>query len=282
MRYDRLITLHTPIPALFGSRNESVARLPILMYHSVSDYKKSYVGKYYETTTTPQSFSRQMQWLVQNGFKTKKLLDSSDPKFIDADCGNDKSVIITFDDGLQDFLENAFPILFRANFLATVYLVTGWVRKQSGRYNGKKYLTWTQVRELKKVGIEFGSHTVSHPQLWKLSKKEIHKEVLVSKQTIEDQLGSRIELFSYPYAFPEMDTDFVECLRRTLAECGYRNCVTTMVGTEDASLEKFFLRRLPINEHDDPSLFVGKVTGKYDWVHAVQYLKKRFVGIKTA
>ncbi len=74
-------------------------------------------------------------------------------------------MVITFDDGFADFYTNAFPLLNRYGFSATVYLPTAYIGKSAREFKGVECLTWDQVRALDRAGVEFGSHTVSHPQL---------------------------------------------------------------------------------------------------------------------
>ena len=125
---------------------------------------------------------------------------------------------ITFDDGYQDFHTNAFPILNRYGYAATVFLPTAYIGQASRQFKGAECLTWSQVRDLRKAGVEFGSHTVTDPQLRGVSTEQMRTEVGRSKDDIEEKLGERVEAFAYPYAFPETDAAFVETLRGALQE----------------------------------------------------------------
>ena len=68
-----------------------------------------------------------------------------------------KTVVLTFDDGYRDFYTDAFPILASFGYTATVYLPTQHIGEDTLAFNGTACLTWNQVRELEKAGIEFGS-----------------------------------------------------------------------------------------------------------------------------
>ena len=135
-------------------------------------------------------------------------------------------------------------------------------------------MTWGEVRELHGAGIAFGSHSVSHQQLTTLTVPEVEEEIRGSKETIEDNLGHPIESFSYPFAFPETDRTFKRILRDLLIAHGYKNGVTTVIGTVRAESDLFFLPRLPVNSWDDSLLFGAKLQGSYDWLHFLQRLKK--------
>jgi peptidoglycan/xylan/chitin deacetylase (PgdA/CDA1 family) len=183
-------------------------------------------------------------------------------------------MVITFDDGFQDFYASAFPILSRYGFSATMFLPTAYIGVTSRSFNGRECLTWGQVRELERAGIEFGSHTVTHPQLKTLDSAAVAYEVRTSKAMIEQELGCAVKSFAYPYAFPEADRPFTKRLRGMIDEAGYENGVSTILGTADRAGDKLFMKRLPMNSCDDARLFRAKLEGAYDWLHTIQYASK--------
>jgi peptidoglycan/xylan/chitin deacetylase (PgdA/CDA1 family) len=185
-----------------------------------------------------------------------------------------KGVVVTFDDGYSDFFRQAFPILNRFSFTATVFLPTAYIGTVAKQFKGMACLTWKEVRELRKCGISFGSHTVTHPQLRSLKANEINSEVVNSKTTIEDNLGESVDSFSYPFAFPDEDTTFAQTLRNALAGAGYDNGVSTRIGLARREEDRYFLRRLPMNSLDDVPLFGAKLRGGYDWLYRLQFASK--------
>src|SRR5260370_35337300 len=92
-------------------------------------------------------------------------------------------------------------------------------------------MTGKEVWEGDSYGIGIGSHTVSHPELYQMSRNEVEYPIRQSKETIEDGLGEPIRSFSYPYAFPEQDKKFVEGLKGLLLTHGNENGVSTILGT---------------------------------------------------
>jgi len=273
LRLDRLATLYVsdPIGKHLRPRRTSI---PILMYHSISDERRAGVNPYYQTTTTLKVFAEQMAYLGANGYATISPAEAAVVLGNNAEASR-KNVVVTFDDGFLDFYTDAFPVLERFGFRATVYLPTAYVGESRASFKGKPCLTWSEIRELRGHGIEFGSHTVTHPQLYDLEPGVIEEEVLRSRQTIERELGCIVESFAYPYAFPEPDVAFKGRLRETLRQAGYRNGVCTTIGRPDARSDIFFMERLPINSGDDLSLFRAKLEGAYDWLAKPQYLVKK-------
>lgn len=268
LRLDRLATLYIAGPLQLG-KLASQSRIPILMYHSIAEDEQSLQHPYYRTSTTPAVFARQMAYLHESGYSTINPGDLGSHSHADPR----KYVVLTFDDGFADFYGNAAPILGRHGFSATVYLPTAYVGDAPQKFNGKDCLSWAEVRELHRAGISFGSHTVTHPQLYGLDQPGIKTEITTSKQVIEQKLGCRVDSFAYPFAFPDADADFKQRLRDALCAAGYSNSVGTTIGRARSG-DVFFMKRLPINSDDDLRLFKAKLAGSYDWLGTPQYLYK--------
>jgi len=266
-RVDRFATLHFfhPLRRLGVGR----AGIPILMYHSISDSDDSSRHPYYRTVTSPGVFEQHLKFLRDNGYKSISLSDAVSRLRAGAP-DNERTVVITFDDGFRNFHSQAFPLLNKYGFSATMFLPTSYIDRDTRKFKGVDCLTWRQVRDLQKAGMHFGSHTVTHPQLKNVGPKELETEIRCSKQTIEDELGRAVASFAYPYAFPETDSAFRQRLHGLLEKNGYENGVSTIIGTADDAGARFFLKRLPMNSFDDVPLFRAKLEGGYDWLHALQ------------
>jgi peptidoglycan/xylan/chitin deacetylase (PgdA/CDA1 family) len=294
-RSDRFATLYLVNPLRSSSSNRTPS-IPILMYHSVSDgsdngsedsgneaKREAAAHPYYRTSTSPQRFAEQINYLHGSGYRTVSLAEAvsglggqSPPadKQVAGKQSADKQVVITFDDGYHDFYRHAFPVLSQCGFGATVFLPTAYIGETPTSFKGRECLTWAEVRELNHHGIRFGSHTVTHPQLRDLSPSAIKDEISGSKKTIEEKLGSEVDSFAYPYAFPQTDTDFRNMLRDLLLQASYRNGVCTIVGLARSKSDPFFMERLPVNSCDDDVLLQAKLAGAYDWIAKFQYVSK--------
>jgi len=273
-RLDRLVTLYLVSPLMrFGS--EKQLSIPILMYHSIAEEDEAAMHTYYRTATSPTVFAVQMEYLHQNGYEACSLAQGIAQLKASRRSGV-KSVVITFDDGYRNFYLKAFPLLNQFGFSATVFLPTAYIGENTLQFKGRDCLTWSEVRELQKFGILFGSHTVTHPQLDSLDKDAIESEIVHSKNAIEEKTGCAVESFAYPYAFPQAKAEFRKTLRESLCGAGYRNGVCTIVGRARRGSDPFFMERLPVNTFDDMALFQAKLVGGYDWMAKPQS------GIKVA
>ncbi|PYU09511.1 MAG: hypothetical protein DMG29_19500, partial [Acidobacteria bacterium] len=162
MRLDRAISVHLSHPVSRRLIKGRGARIPILMYHAIKEGTGTR-HPYYETNTSPQVFAQQMQFLRENSYTVLSLEGAL--SYLQAGMTNGKCVVITFDDGNRDFFTQAYPILSKYNFAATVFLVTGLLKDDNSDHNGTDHLTWREVQELHANGVQIGSHAVTHPEL---------------------------------------------------------------------------------------------------------------------
>lgn len=276
-RLDRWLTLELASPWRRHRAPTAGRRVRILMYHSISRRVDDRSHPYYRTVTTPERFAQHMELLRGDGHRVMSLGDAL--HWMNAPVPDDGSeqpspVVVTFDDGFADFFTQAFPVLDALQIPATVFLATGCL---NGRFvNGQPCLRRSEVSELAARGVTFGSHTVSHPRLVHLGQSDIDKELLRSRQDIEQITGAPVSLFSYPYRFPEEDSEFTARLAERLKRNGYAGGVTTSIGSARAHDHPLFLKRLPVNDDDDVELFRAKLDGDYDWLHGVQLASKRW------
>lgn len=271
-RLDRLATLCVGHPFNRALGASSGSRVPILMYHSISDNLFGKSHPYFQINTSVETFAHQMRWLRSHGYRTVDL-----PELIEKfERGENlpNAVVITFDDGYRDFLGGALPVLKQCGFSATIFLATDRIRSTPACLDGAEYLTWSDVRELHAQGIQFGSHTVTHPDMRSLGPNQIEYELGYSKEMIEQKLGAAVTSFAYPFAFPEEDLDFTRFLLDVLQNQGFQNGVTTILGRASRKSNPYFLPRLPVNNWDDDYFLRAKLEGGYDWMHWPQRIKK--------
>ncbi len=144
------------------------------------------------------------------------------------DCGYDivlpgedrDGIIITFDDGEENLYQHAFPVLKRYSCSAMIFLVANYIGKRNYwdiSILGKRsyHLNWDQILEMRKSGIMFGSHTMSHRNLTRIDVQGLEYELFESKRILEKYLGE-VDTISYP--FNRINTTVL----KKVAEAGYR------------------------------------------------------------
>ena len=219
-------------------------RLPILRYHHVSEpLGLSVKGM----QVSPNEFEQQMSFLFQKGYRCLSLPDVI-VNFQEGKPQPERSFVLTFDDGYFDIYKNAFPVLKKFGFSATVFVV---VKPVEDGVPG--YLSWQQMRELTQNQFTFGSHTLTHPRLPSLDTKTIGRELDESKKVIEDRLGGPVDLLAYPYG--ESNEDIQDMAYKT----GYHAACGVTLGYWGP----FNLWRVPINEHENSLTFYWKASGRY-------------------
>jgi peptidoglycan/xylan/chitin deacetylase (PgdA/CDA1 family) len=274
-RLDRTLSVNVVRPLGRLRREGAAQRIPILMYHGIRD-EVGIAHPYYETRTTPRRFALQMRYLRDAGYSSISLATALHE--LATGTLPRKAVVITFDDAFSDFYHAAFPVLAAYGLSATVFIVSEFARIASGSARETGYMRWPQIREVHAHGICMGSHTMTHPDLRRLTPQQIDTEVGQSKRDIEEELGQAVQSFSFPNAFPEQDRDFTKRMSDTLHTAGYKNAVSTILGRASRASNCLCLPRLPVNTHDDLALFKAKLEGAYDWLHVVQAARKRLLG----
>jgi peptidoglycan/xylan/chitin deacetylase (PgdA/CDA1 family) len=224
--------------------------IPILMYHRVVPQVTE--PDPFGNCITVRAFASHLSWLRRLNF-TCVSLDAiaalaDDPTR--AAMAPRRAFAITFDDGYQDNYDHAWPVLAEHGFTATVFLVSGAI----GGYNDfdrantaerVPMLSASQVRQMHAAGIDFGSHTRSHPpDLVELPLAAADGEIRRSREEIEDVIQAPVQHFSYPY------TRVHPRLEDRVREAGYRSACAG-VGT---SFSRFRLSRVFASQQHGPGL----------------------------
>lgn len=177
--------------------------IPILMYHSIADRASQ---QFKDFAVPPALFAEHIEYLHQHGYVPLTVTQLVDRLYRDRQSLPERPVVLTFDDGFADFFTDALPILKRYNFVATLYITTGFVGDTSrwlwreGEAD-RPMLTWDQIREIQRQGIECGGHTHTHPQLDLLPPSAARHEIVQCKRLLEEHLGSSIFSFAYPHGY---------------------------------------------------------------------------------
>jgi peptidoglycan/xylan/chitin deacetylase (PgdA/CDA1 family) len=240
-------------PALtYEAQRRGSPSLPILMYHRVADDGDPGLARY---RVTPAQFEQQMGWLKQNGF-TPLSLDSLKSTGRGDNELPHRSVLITFDDGYQDFYDHAWPVLRKLDFPSVMFVVAGKVGDRSdwdqalGR--SEPLMSWSQLAEISAGGVTIGSHSLMHRRFSRLDIRESYDDMRVSADIIARELGRRPTAFCYPYGV------YDRLVERLLPACTYEFGFTCdpPAASQDNPLR---LPRIEIMGSDDITSFAAKL-----------------------
>lgn len=191
-------------------------KLTILMYHKIDEVPPDarYPGNY----VSPELFAQQLDALLEWGYQTidfdewLRYRSEGTWRFLV------RPLIITFDDGYTCFDRNAWPALRERGMTATVFLVAG----QIGGTNAwdsderqERLLDARRIRELQREGVRFGSHSLTHLPLGRISETQAMRELAESRSRLGDLLDAPPDVFAYPFSNQNAE------VRRLAHEAGY-------------------------------------------------------------
>ncbi len=204
------------------------------MYHYISIPPPDADKYRLDLSVTPDEFAAQLHYLSVNGYHPVRLADLAD-YLLNATPLPDKPVVLTFDDGYSDIYETAFPLLRAYKYPATFFVITQYV--QENRWG---YASWGQLAEMAQQGMEIGSHSLDHPDLYRKSLAFQTNEIVESKRMIEAHIPVTVVSFSYPAG--HYDTNTLNLLR----SAGYRAAVTEEQGARQTADSVYELERIRI------------------------------------
>lgn len=237
------VTVDTYMPnGVVAPSASSKVSIPVLNYHSVTMDPGNVV------VISPAKLDVQMKYLHDHGYTPISL--ATFINLIEKKSGivaPDKPVLLTFDDGYVDNVEEAMPILAKYNFPATLFMSPGMVEDAS-------YLNWEQVKQLQEAGWDIQPHGMTHPHLPKLSAEQQAYEITEARKLIEEKLGTQAEVFCYPYG------EYNQTTLKLLKEHGFRYAFTIDQGYTTNQLSPYLLKRLFINGEESLKAFINKLS----------------------
>ena len=248
-----LFTELMPIPA--GPYSWTL-KVPILMYHYVSEPPIGSDIYRVDLSVSPAAFRSQLTYLKENGYSTVDLYDLSAAIVNHLELP-EKPVVLTFDDGYLDNYETAFPLLEEFGFKGTFFVVSEFVDSQR-----EGYMTWPMIEEMARAGHRIESHSRTHPDLAGKSREALIWEILGSRDTIEAHSGYRPRYFCYPGG------TYDEATIQMLRELDFWGAVTTENGSWHGFDDRYEWRRIRVRNSTNMDVFAelvdleGTIRGK--------------------
>jgi peptidoglycan/xylan/chitin deacetylase (PgdA/CDA1 family) len=233
-------------------------RILILLYHRIlpEEELSKLEAKERIYLQREEEFSKQLEYLHSNGYNAiylSQLLGHQRDKT----PFSKKSIVISFDDGNYTDYTVAFPLLKKYSFTATFFLTTDFIDKPN-------YLRKSQIEEMSKDGMEFGSHGKSHKFLSTLKEEELKSELQESKKVLENIIGKELSLLSLPGGYHSSK------VKKIAQELGFKGICTSEFGFNQKDTDPFELKRVSLRFGDSLSYFISLIN-----LDKKLYLKKR-------
>ena len=233
--------------------------IPILMYHQI-DAAPARGTPMRGLVESPASFARQMFFLKGLGYRGLSMRDIE--PYLKGELQG-RVVGISFDDGYQNNVQNALPVLKKQGFTATCYAVSSMI----GAVNSwdrdigvaqKPLMTANDWDLWIRSGMEVGSHTRTHADLEMLSSDAAVDEIAASRRELQDNLGCEVRHFCYPYG------RFDSTHRQIVRQAGYVTATTTRRGLARPSDDLYTLRRVLVAQATTLLQFALKILTSYE------------------
>jgi peptidoglycan/xylan/chitin deacetylase (PgdA/CDA1 family) len=234
--------------AAVGANGNGHRSLRVLMYHKVNDLPAN-------PLTMPVSlFDEQMDQLRELGY-TVVDLDAVLAHYVQGKPLPAQAVLITFDDGYHDNLENAARVLQKYNYPAVLFVPLGYLGDRlplpheehlaaQGILN--RTIDWDELLELERQGVRIESHGISHRPLADLELDEAAREITISKLRLEDRLGRPVRAFSYVKG---SEAHYKQVHLSLVRQAGYDVAFTAVSGANSLASDPLQLRRYNVEPY---------------------------------
>ncbi len=244
-------------------------KVSILTYHSIDDSGSV-------VSTSRKTFQKQMRSLSESSFNVISLNAIMDCLHENRPLPS-RALAITFDDGYRNVYTEAFPVLEKHGFGATVFLISDYCGKDSDwpgnspSFERRPLLSWSEIEEMRRHGFEFGAHTATHPDLTRVSIQQAEREITGSKAEIEDRLGVEARCFAYPYG--KYNSEVQEIVRTQ-----FPGACSTKLGKVRSDCDPHALRRIDMYYLSRPELFSALSTNLLEWYLGVRQVLRELKG----
>jgi peptidoglycan/xylan/chitin deacetylase (PgdA/CDA1 family) len=246
-------------------------KVPILMYHSISSIATPLFKQF---TVSPMLFEQHIAYLSHHSYTPITVTQFVNSLAQEVSVLPERPVVLTFDDGFTDFFLDALPILKRYGFSATLYIPTAFIGQTSRWLQREKeatrpVLSWDQLMEISRCGIECGAHSHSHPQLDVLPSSLAYDEITRCKHILEDHLGQQVMSFAYPYGY------YTKTVCKLVQMAGYTSACAVKQAFSSVAADPFALARLMVRSDTNLDAFATLLSSRGSLAIAAMYMRAR-------
>jgi len=178
----------------------------------------------------------------------------------------ERAIALTFDDGYLDFATVAYPLLREFALPASVYVPTGFIGGTNS-WEGETFprvplLNDEALRSFDPSLVTVGSHTVHHRALSELNADKLARELVLSRDHLEQIVGRPVDELAYPFGHRGT---FDAMTRVAAASAGYKVALTTCWSTWASSNDLHALPRVHLTGVRDERQTRAVLRGHSDW-----------------
>lgn len=233
----------------YNANQESDIFVPVLMYHNLDLNPKFKKITY---TIKPELFEKHMIALKKQGYSTITITELNDFFYNDKPLPK-KPILITFDDGKTNNYHYAYPILKKLNMKGNMFVIA----HTNEDHKNEEYLDWYKLKQMYDDSVmDIQSHTYdlhhkvnNTPAILKKNNEEseedyekrIFKDLVLSKELIEKNIGNQVSSLAYPYGGYNSDIELIA------KQAGYKQTYTTDIGIMKKSDSPYLIKRINID-----------------------------------
>ena len=231
-----------------GADEHGHRSLRILMYHKVNDVPENPLSMPVSLFDEQMDLLRSLDYTVVN---LAAVLDY----YADGKPLPPRAVLITFDDGYHDNLDNAARVLSKYGYPAVLFVPVGYLDDRQPLPHEERLaaqgvmnptLDWDELAEVERNGIRIESHGISHRPLANLEVDEAAREITLSKLRLEERLGRPVRAFSYVKG---SEADYRPVHLSLVRQAGYDVAFSAVSGANSADTDPLQLRRYNIEPY---------------------------------
>ncbi len=214
----------------FGYSQLKEFDVPVFAYHRFGD------DRFPSTNIKLDVFEEQLMFLKENNYNVLTFGEAIQ-KWQNGKPIKDKTVVLTIDDGYFSFYENGWPLLKKYGYPATIFIQTETV-------GGNDFMTWNQIREIQKAGIEVGNHSTTHDHFVNYPADSIaivfKKDLEIASKAFDLNLGNVPNIYAYPYG------EWNKSMEKVLQANGFDAAAVQKSGVFCESSDAYAIPRFPM------------------------------------
>lgn len=236
----------TGVGAQDATEPPSTTPVPILLYHHIATAPKRVASP---ALYVPSAlFKQQMAALAKAGYEAVTLDDVVTAWTTPGGSLPTKPVVVTFDDGFTNQFTGALPVMKARGWPGVLNLIVNSIYQPR--------ITTAQVKAMLRAGWELDAHTVTHPDLSKITDPvRLTREIVGGRTALQERYGAPVDFIAYPYGHVSQ-----QAAQIVIQDAGFLGGMTTAAGIATPSTDRARLPRIIVSPKTTPAALVTKLS----------------------